>query len=227
MTPDSRVVDISAEEARIRWGRQEFDFLAAVVSSSEAWLAFVADDVGFNGNSIPHFEVLDRRMDGQNNTRRFVPKDMCIFDDHRTNATSMPEVNIGTARVSRVLCKCFATHPQIPVLLIPIVTSPCFKLSPFRTLSREGSASATQSSCAGFVYTAMFALEDFSIATLGISVAEGAMTTLVLVFLSRSYITRGKIESVTFHAGILSTDLCGMRERRAAERENPHRPLEQ
>jgi hypothetical protein len=96
MAPDGRMVNISAKETGHRWCGQEFDFLASVVSSSEAWLAFVADDVGFNSDSVPHFEMLDRGMNCQNNACRFVSKDVCIGNDHRTNAASMPEVNIGT-----------------------------------------------------------------------------------------------------------------------------------
>jgi hypothetical protein len=96
MAPDSRVVDISAKETGTRRGGEELDFLATVVSSREAWLAFVADDVGFNGDSIPHFESLDRRVNGQNNTCRFVTEDMCVLHNHRANAACMPEVNIGT-----------------------------------------------------------------------------------------------------------------------------------
>jgi hypothetical protein len=129
--------------------------------------------------------MLDRRMHCQNNTSRFVPKDMCIGNDHRTNAASVPEVNIGTDEVLAALPGDHtATYPQIPVLLIPTVTSPGFKLSPFWTLSRDGVASATHRSCWGFVYTPILAFEGFSIEDLGISVAEGAMIALVLISLS-------------------------------------------
>ena len=49
-------------------------------------------------------------------------------------------------------------YPQIPVDLMPIVTSPSLRSSPFLTVSRLGVDSATHRSCAGFVKTAMFAL---------------------------------------------------------------------
>ena len=54
-------------------------------------------------------------------------------------------------------------YPQIPVLLIATVTSPGFRLSPFSTSSCEGTASATHKSCAGFVYTPIFAFEGFTV----------------------------------------------------------------
>ena len=108
------------------------DLLAAIVSSCKAWLAFVADDVGFDSNTVSDLEMCHRRMDFQYNTRRFVPKNMCVFDNHRSYAASVPEVNIGTDEVLALLpVDLTATYPQIPVLLIPTVTSPGFKLSPF------------------------------------------------------------------------------------------------
>lgn len=54
-------------------------------------------------------------------------------------------------RISFVSLDCIVTYPQIPVLLIPTVTSPTFKVFPFSTSSRDGTASATQRSWAGFV----------------------------------------------------------------------------
>ena len=59
MTPSSGVVDISAEQARYGRGGQEFDFFATVISACEARLAFVADDVGFNCDSVADFERFD------------------------------------------------------------------------------------------------------------------------------------------------------------------------
>jgi hypothetical protein len=97
------VVDISAKKAGKRWGRQELDFLATIVSSSETWLALVADDVGLNSDSVSYFEMLNRRVNFQHNARRFVSKDMSISNDHRTNAASMPEMNIGPDQESAEL----------------------------------------------------------------------------------------------------------------------------
>jgi hypothetical protein len=161
------------------------DFLTTVISSCEAGLAFVTDDIGFDSDTVSDFEVSDRRMDCQYNSRRLVSQDMCVFDDHRTYAPGVPEVNIGTANSSeKLLTQPYATNPQIPVLLIPTVTSPGFKLSPFCTLSTEGVASATHRSCAGFVYTPMLAFDGFSIIEGGISVAEGLMIAACLLFIS-------------------------------------------
>lgn len=44
-------------------------------------------------------------------------------------------------------------YPQIPVLLMPTVTSPCLRSCPFFTLSSVGPDSATQSLCSGSVKT--------------------------------------------------------------------------
>lgn len=96
MAPNSGVVDISSEETRNRWGGEELDFLASVVPSGEARLAFVADDVRFDGYSISNLEILYGRVYSQNNSGRFVSKYVCIFDDHGTNAASVPEVNVGS-----------------------------------------------------------------------------------------------------------------------------------
>jgi hypothetical protein len=57
----------------------------------------------------------------------------------------------------------------MPVLLMPTVTSPGFKLSPLLILSTDGWASPTQSLCSGFVYTPIL---DF----VGFSMADGAET---------------------------------------------------
>ena len=44
-------------------------------------------------------------------------------------------------------------YPQMPVLLIPIVTSPSLRPSPFCTLSSDGSDSEIHSLCSGSVKT--------------------------------------------------------------------------
>jgi hypothetical protein len=69
----------------------------------------------------------------------------------------------------------------MPVLLIPTVTSPGFKLSPLLILSTDGWASATQSLCSGFVYTPMLDLVGVSMAVGGgkISTAEGDMISVM------------------------------------------------
>jgi hypothetical protein len=71
------------------------------------------------------------------------------------------------------------TYPQMPVLLIPTVTSPIFRSAPFCTLSSDGSASATQRWCSGLVYTPIFALEGWTMVD-WVSVAEGDMAALSL-----------------------------------------------
>jgi hypothetical protein len=94
MAPDGWVVDISAEETRNRWGGQELNLFATVVSASKTWLAFVADDVGFDGDSVSHFQMFDGGMDCQYDACGFVPEDVRIGNDHGPNATGVPEVYI-------------------------------------------------------------------------------------------------------------------------------------
>lgn len=62
MAPDSWVIHISAEESWNRWGGKELDLLTTIISSREARLAFVADDVWFDGYTITNFEVRYARM---------------------------------------------------------------------------------------------------------------------------------------------------------------------
>lgn len=52
------------------------------------------------------------------------------------------------------------TYPQMPVLRIAIVTSPCFNSVPDLTLSALGPASLIQRSCLGFVKTPMLGFND-------------------------------------------------------------------
>jgi hypothetical protein len=67
----------------------------------------------------------------------------------------MPKMYIRSAEksASEFYASCLLSYPQIPVLLIAIVTSPGCKFFPVSTDSSEGSASPTQSLCSGFVYT--------------------------------------------------------------------------
>lgn len=81
------------------------DLLAAIVSSSEAGFTCSADDIWLDRNTISNFEVVHRRMYSQYHTRRLVPQNMCILNDHGTNAASVPEVNIGSESLSVVLCE--------------------------------------------------------------------------------------------------------------------------
>lgn len=74
--------------------------------------------------------------------------------------------------------------PQIPVLLMFSKTSPSFKSPPFCTLSKVGSASATQSSCAGFVYTPMLALVGLT------SVTVVVLISAVLLLARTGYLSK-------------------------------------
>lgn len=90
------MVHISSEESGNGRSREELNFFAAIISSCEAWLAFVADNIRFNGYTISDFEMFHRWVYGQDDSRRFVSKYVGIFNNHRTDAASMPEVNVGS-----------------------------------------------------------------------------------------------------------------------------------
>jgi hypothetical protein len=91
------MVDVSAEHARDRRGRQELDGLATIISASKARFAGTAGNVGFDGDSVANLEMADRRVHGNNLAGRLVTQDVVSLDNHGTDAASMPEVDIGTA----------------------------------------------------------------------------------------------------------------------------------
>ena len=72
-------------------------------------------------------------------------------------------------------CQKCTSEPQMPVLLIAIVTSPGLSDCPLVASSTEGCAGAIHRSCAGLVYTPMFGLLTL------ISVVVGAMVVVVVV----------------------------------------------
>ena len=104
MAPDGRVVDVATKQAVEGGGRGEHDFLAAVVAAGEAGFAFVADDVGFDGDAVAHFEVFDRGVDGENDAGGFVAEDVGVFDDHGADGAGAPEVHVGSVGRGSQLC---------------------------------------------------------------------------------------------------------------------------
>lgn len=155
------MVDISAEESRDWWSGKEGDLFAAIVTSCEAGFAFAADDVWFDRNSIANFEACDRGVDCEDCASRFVSENVVVGNNHGANTASMPEVDIRSVReeLAIVLKGSRKSYPQIPVLLIPIVTSPSFKPSPLATVSTAGSALPIHKLWAGLVYTPMLGFE--------------------------------------------------------------------
>jgi hypothetical protein len=100
--------------------------------------------------------MADGWVHGDDFSGRFMTQDVVSLDDHRTDATSVPEVNIGTIPLSAIALseaglKARGNYPQIPVFRIATLTSPCFKSEPDLTASAEGSAAATQRSWLGLV----------------------------------------------------------------------------
>ena len=152
MAPHGRVIDVSPQQSRDGRRGAEGDFLAAVVATCEAGLALVADDVGFHGHAVADAVGGDGGVFGDDDAGGFVAEDVRVFDDHGADAAGVPEVDVGAAILVSPKSEIwydvvYVTYPQIPVLLIAMVTSPGCKFSPCATSSCVGTASATQRSC--------------------------------------------------------------------------------
>ncbi len=75
-------------------GREEGHLLTAIVPSSQARLAVVADQARLNGNPIAGLEVSDRGMGCENDSGRLVAEDVVVCHDHGPNRTMPPEVDV-------------------------------------------------------------------------------------------------------------------------------------
>jgi len=166
VAPHGWVLEVAAEQAGDGWCGQKLNALASVVAACEAWLAFAADDVGFDGYAVAGLEVRDGFVAGHDCAGGFVAEDVGIFYDHGSDAALEMELALVRSLCSfgsfllpskpqghgkRTACQKWISLQQIPVLLTLIRTSPGFKSPPLCTTSRLGSASATQRSCAGLV----------------------------------------------------------------------------
>ena len=157
MAPYRWVVDIAPQKSVHRRRREESDTFAAIVTACKARFTSTTDDVGLDCDAITLLELCDGWMCGENNASRLVAENVCVGYNHGSYPASVPKVDIGSGQQMRVdqrgRVSTVLAHPQIPVLLIPIVTSPSLSPSPFFTVSRLGSDSAIQSSWAGLVKT--------------------------------------------------------------------------
>ena len=155
MAPYRRVIDVPSQQARDGRGGAERDVHAAVVAAGEAGLALPADDIGFHGHAVAELVRGDGGVFGNDDAGGFVAEDVRVGYDHGADAAGVPEVDVGavmTLQRGRGLGECAcSTYPQMPVLLMAIVTSPGCRLSPFSTSSLLGDASPTHRSCAGLV----------------------------------------------------------------------------
>lgn len=86
----------------------------------------------------------------------------------------------------------FTSLPQMPVLLMATMTSPSLRFSPFSRVSTDGSASATQRSCLGFVYTPMFFLAGFSAVAVVVVVVADILYVQTYAGLSENFNEEGQ-----------------------------------
>lgn len=91
---------------------------------------------------------------------------MVASDNHRTNTTIVPEVNVGSNKhksATKNRDQRIQTYPQIPVLRTSTVTSPGFRPLPDLASSRQGVASATHKSCFVLVKTPILGLSIIAV----------------------------------------------------------------
>ena len=96
MAPYGGVVDISSEKTVDGRGRQKLHILASIIPTGQARLARIADDVGFNCDSVARFEVLDVGVGSNYCAGGLVAQDVISVNNHGSDAARMPEVNIGS-----------------------------------------------------------------------------------------------------------------------------------
>ena len=148
-------------------------------------------------------------------------KDVVILDYHGADAPGVPKVDVrsvisgvsqqdpyplmGTVSQWMSWALRGSTHPQIPVLLIPTVTSPCLRLSPFFTSFRLGPLSLTHKLCAGSVKTP----------TLGFVIADNgsAWVAMVAVLLALGRTTDGGVTRGRVNEDVLGVVDFGVEEK--------------
>jgi len=167
VTPSGRVVDISAQETVGRRTGAEDQVLAAVIAADEAWFTGTASNMRFDGNAITHAELGNCWMHGNHHASGFVAQDVRVGDLPGTDATMLPEVNVGTTYFSINFVVPYhdnndrifqtpLTYPHIPVDLIAIVTSPASRPLPVVASWTEGAASSSQRLRCGSMYMPTF-----------------------------------------------------------------------
>ena len=103
VAPDGRVVDVAAEQAVDGRRGEERNLFTSIVSAREAGFASVADDIGFDGDAVAGFEVRYARVGCDHSASRFVTENVIPLDDHRADAASVPEVDIGAGSLAVTL----------------------------------------------------------------------------------------------------------------------------
>ena len=76
MTPPRGVGDVPPQQTRDRWGTEKGDVLTTVVAALKTGFAFVADDLGLNGDAVAGFERCDCGVDREDGTAGFVAEDV-------------------------------------------------------------------------------------------------------------------------------------------------------
>jgi hypothetical protein len=98
VAPHGRVREVAAQETCDGRRGEELHLLAAVVAARETRLALVADDVWLDGDAVADFEGGDGGMHSENCAGGFVAEDVCVFDDHGTDAALDVELAYGLTR---------------------------------------------------------------------------------------------------------------------------------
>lgn len=98
MAPDSRVVDIAAKETIDGRSGQEFHLLTAIVPAREAGFAIVTNEARLDSDAIARLKVGDGGMGSDDYSSGLVAEDMLICDDHGSNCSMTPEVDVRSVR---------------------------------------------------------------------------------------------------------------------------------
>jgi hypothetical protein len=87
VAPHRGVLEVAAEQTCDGRGGKKFDGRATVVAACQAGLALVADDVGLDCDAVTNLKVCDGLVNSHYHAGRLVTEDVCIFNNHRTDAS--------------------------------------------------------------------------------------------------------------------------------------------
>lgn len=115
---------VALEGSSVGVDARELDIFAEVVSAVEAEEAVSAGHTRLNGNAVARLEVGDALAASNHNTSSLMSNDAVTLENERTDASRLPEVNIGTTTAKLVYflqkkkkTRNRAAYPQMPVAL--------------------------------------------------------------------------------------------------------------